>query len=73
MPDVGMVITAEAQANLETHVRTLAERGGKVHRISHGEAAQRAVAAGIFVAPTLVEIESIADLKREVLGPVLHR
>jgi RHH-type proline utilization regulon transcriptional repressor/proline dehydrogenase/delta 1-pyrroline-5-carboxylate dehydrogenase len=27
---------------------------------------------GTFVPPTLIEIDSIADLKREVFGPVLH-
>ncbi len=70
--DVGPVIDAEAQAGLEAHIRSLAERGAKVHRTLLDEGAQRAVAAGTFVAPTLIEIESIADLKREVFGPVLH-
>src|SRR5208337_232438 len=29
-------------------------------------------ARGFFVAPTLIEISSVADLGREVFGPVLH-
>jgi RHH-type proline utilization regulon transcriptional repressor/proline dehydrogenase/delta 1-pyrroline-5-carboxylate dehydrogenase len=28
--------------------------------------------AGTFVAPTIIEIDDIADLRREVFGPVLH-
>ena len=31
-----------------------------------------AAAHGTFVPPTLIEIDSIAELKREVFGPVLH-
>jgi RHH-type proline utilization regulon transcriptional repressor/proline dehydrogenase/delta 1-pyrroline-5-carboxylate dehydrogenase len=31
-----------------------------------------ATAAGHFVAPTIIEIDRIADLEREVFGPVLH-
>ncbi len=31
-----------------------------------------AVASGSFVAPTLIEIGSVAELEREVFGPVLH-
>ncbi len=70
--DVGPVIDAQAQASLEAHVRNLAERGHKVLRLALDEAKQRAVNAGTFVAPTLIEIESITELEREVFGPVLH-
>jgi len=31
-----------------------------------------AVARGTFVPPTVIEIERIAELQREVFGPVLH-
>lgn len=27
---------------------------------------------GTFIAPTLIEVNSVADVKREVFGPVLH-
>jgi RHH-type proline utilization regulon transcriptional repressor/proline dehydrogenase/delta 1-pyrroline-5-carboxylate dehydrogenase len=29
-------------------------------------------AGGTFVAPTLIELERVSDLKQEVFGPVLH-
>ena len=29
-------------------------------------------ARGTFVAPTLIELDSLAELQREVFGPVLH-
>ena len=31
-----------------------------------------ATAAGTFVAPTIIELNSLSDLEREVFGPVLH-
>ncbi|MDI4663447.1 bifunctional proline dehydrogenase/L-glutamate gamma-semialdehyde dehydrogenase PutA [Xanthobacter autotrophicus] len=66
--DVGPVITQEAQAGIEAHVAAMAARGCRVHRMPlPAEAAH-----GTFVAPTLIEISSMADLTREVFGPVLH-
>ncbi|MFG1375766.1 bifunctional proline dehydrogenase/L-glutamate gamma-semialdehyde dehydrogenase PutA [Xanthobacter autotrophicus] len=66
--DVGPVITKEAQAGIEAHVAAMAARGFRVHRLPlPAEAAN-----GTFVAPTLIEISSMADLTAEVFGPVLH-
>ncbi|MFG1374668.1 bifunctional proline dehydrogenase/L-glutamate gamma-semialdehyde dehydrogenase PutA [Xanthobacter oligotrophicus] len=66
--DVGPVITAEAQAGIEAHVAAMAARGFRVHRLPlPAEAAN-----GTFVAPTLIEISSMADVTAEVFGPVLH-
>lgn len=36
-----------------------------LHRVAAPE-------TGTFVAPTLIEVGGIADLEREVFGPVLH-
>ncbi|PWR24701.1 trifunctional transcriptional regulator/proline dehydrogenase/L-glutamate gamma-semialdehyde dehydrogenase [Zavarzinia aquatilis] len=66
--DVGPVITAEAKAGIEAHVAAMAEKGCPVFRLPLSEA----TSAGTFVAPTLIEIGAIADLGREVFGPVLH-
>ncbi|MFG1345023.1 bifunctional proline dehydrogenase/L-glutamate gamma-semialdehyde dehydrogenase PutA [Xanthobacter autotrophicus DSM 431] len=66
--DVGPVITAEARAGIEAHVAAMAAKGCKVHRLPLPPEAAR----GTFVAPTLIEISSMADLDREVFGPVLH-
>ncbi len=66
--DVGPVISEEARRGIEAHVEEMRRRGRKVHRLSlAGECA-----AGTFVAPTLIEIEGLAELEREVFGPVLH-
>jgi RHH-type proline utilization regulon transcriptional repressor/proline dehydrogenase/delta 1-pyrroline-5-carboxylate dehydrogenase len=64
--DVGPVIDAEAKALLEAHIADCTARGLKVERLA-GVPAQ-----GHFVAPTIIEIPSIAALKRENFGPVLH-
>ena len=66
--DIGPVITDEARRMIEAHVDALRAGGRPVEQISLvGETAH-----GTFVPPTIVEIESINDLKREVFGPVLH-
>jgi RHH-type proline utilization regulon transcriptional repressor/proline dehydrogenase/delta 1-pyrroline-5-carboxylate dehydrogenase len=68
--DVGPVIDAEAQAHIEQHVKAMQERGRRVERL--GRRDDRALAAGTFVLPTVIEIKAISELKREVFGPVLH-
>jgi RHH-type proline utilization regulon transcriptional repressor/proline dehydrogenase/delta 1-pyrroline-5-carboxylate dehydrogenase len=66
--DLGPVIDADAQRQIEQHVRSMATRGRRVWRLDIGAAAQ----AGHFVAPTVIELASVAELGREVFGPVLH-
>ena len=66
--DIGPVITREARQEIERHVAMMQSRGHKVARVLLSDAAQ----AGTFVAPTIVEIDRIADVEREVFGPVLH-
>ncbi len=66
--DVGPAIDDEARDLLAAHV----ERMGKEARIVHRCALPGATKAGTFFAPTLIEIDSIDALQREVFGPVLH-
>nr|WP_209942216.1 trifunctional transcriptional regulator/proline dehydrogenase/L-glutamate gamma-semialdehyde dehydrogenase [Rhizobium halophytocola] len=66
--DTGPVITAEARDNIERHIEAMRTAGLKVEQIALPEAAAR----GTFVAPTIIELNSMADLKQEVFGPVLH-
>ena len=66
--DIGPVIDAEARANIEGHVEKMRARGLKVER----QEIDASCANGTFVAPTIIEIRSLADLEREVFGPVLH-
>ena len=66
--DVGPVITAEAREAIRTHIETMWGRGFKVTQSPLPEAA----AHGTFIAPTLIEVSRVADVEREVFGPVLH-
>ncbi|ODR89922.1 trifunctional transcriptional regulator/proline dehydrogenase/L-glutamate gamma-semialdehyde dehydrogenase [Sinorhizobium alkalisoli] len=66
--DVGPVITAEAKAGIEKHIDGMRRLGRKVEQI--GLAAE--TGHGTFVPPTIIELEKMSDLKREVFGPVLH-
>jgi RHH-type proline utilization regulon transcriptional repressor/proline dehydrogenase/delta 1-pyrroline-5-carboxylate dehydrogenase len=66
--DVGPVIDGDAEAALERHVARRVASGSAVERIALGAATQN----GHFVAPTIIEINSILDLNRENFGPILH-
>jgi RHH-type proline utilization regulon transcriptional repressor/proline dehydrogenase/delta 1-pyrroline-5-carboxylate dehydrogenase len=66
--DIGPVITRAARDIIEGYVAGMKARGRKVHRIPLPEAC----AAGTFVAPTIVEVDRVADVEREIFGPVLH-
>ena len=68
LADVGPVITREAKGNLDKHIETMRARGHRVEQVALGEE----TAHGTFVAPTIIEIGAIADVEREVFGPVLH-
>ncbi|WP_323766793.1 bifunctional proline dehydrogenase/L-glutamate gamma-semialdehyde dehydrogenase PutA [Antarctobacter sp.] len=63
--DVGPVIDLEAQNGILDHV-TQASREGRVLQ-------QVAVpTTGHFVPPTLIRVNGISDMEREIFGPVLH-
>ena len=66
--DVGPVIDAEAKAALDQHIAAMKSVGRAVWQ----RELPAACAKGTFVAPTIIEIDSIADLTRENFGPVLH-
>ncbi|MCC5862175.1 MAG: bifunctional proline dehydrogenase/L-glutamate gamma-semialdehyde dehydrogenase PutA [Gammaproteobacteria bacterium] len=66
--DIGPVIDEAARDMLEAHVARVAGGERMVYRCE----LPAACAAGSFVAPVAVEIDTIAQLEREVFGPVLH-
>ncbi len=66
--DVGPVIDDEARATLEKHVDAMRALGFVHHRTPLGASA----AKGSFVAPTLVALDRLDRLAKEVFGPVLH-
>jgi len=66
--DVGPVIDPDAKAALERHVARRKKGGRPVWR----RRLHRGASAGCFVSPTIIEMDSILDLRRENFGPVLH-
>ncbi len=68
--DMGPVIDERARMGIEAHVSAMQQRGCPVHRISAN--GLNTLPAGTYVQPTLIEIDSITQLEREVFGPVLH-
>ncbi|MEM8775296.1 MAG: bifunctional proline dehydrogenase/L-glutamate gamma-semialdehyde dehydrogenase PutA [Pseudomonadota bacterium] len=63
--DVGPVIDETAQMGIEAHIEKARSENRVLHEVP-------TLDVGHFVAPTLIELNSIADLEREVFGPVLH-
>jgi RHH-type proline utilization regulon transcriptional repressor/proline dehydrogenase/delta 1-pyrroline-5-carboxylate dehydrogenase len=66
--DVGPVITEEARDNILRHIKAMRASGRPVHALPLPDACRH----GSFVAPTIIEIAGMAELTREVFGPVLH-
>ena len=66
--DVGPVIDEDARQGLDAHIAAMKRAGRKVWQRKLPATAQN----GHFVPPTIIEIDSIADLQREIFGPVLH-
>ena len=66
--DVGPVISAEAAGRINAHIVAMRAAGHAVTDAPLEEGAGR----GIFVAPTLIELDRVDQLQTEVFGPVLH-
>jgi len=66
--DIGPVIDAEARDQLLAHIEQMRGQGCKVYQLPLDEQ----TGYGTFVPPTVIEIDSLAQLQREVFGPVLH-
>ena len=68
--DVGPVIDAEAQTSIVQHIEKFKAQGHRVYQHPSHLAARST--PGTFVPPTLIELNHIGELQREVFGPVLH-
>lgn len=66
--DIGPVITAQARDGIEDHIARMKTAGHRVEQVRLAPATEH----GTFVAPTIIEIDNIAQIGREVFGPVLH-
>jgi len=66
--DVGPVIDTEARNGIQRHIEAMRTAGHRVDQVElNGECRH-----GTFVPPTIIEIDHISELTREVFGPVLH-
>lgn len=63
--DTGPVIDAEAQAEIAAYIEAARAEGRVLKEL-------RAPQNGHFIAPTVIRVKGIADMKREIFGPVLH-
>ncbi|MGL4317299.1 MAG: trifunctional transcriptional regulator/proline dehydrogenase/L-glutamate gamma-semialdehyde dehydrogenase [Pseudomonas sp.] len=68
--DIGPVIDAEAKGNIEQHIEKMREKGRKVFQSARASGDE--IKRGTFVMPTLIELDSFAEMQREIFGPVLH-
>jgi RHH-type proline utilization regulon transcriptional repressor/proline dehydrogenase/delta 1-pyrroline-5-carboxylate dehydrogenase len=63
--DIGPVIDAEAQAGIRAYVDAARAEGRVLKELN-------AAGKGTFVAPTVLSVNGIQDMPREIFGPVLH-
>lgn len=63
--DVGPVIDARAQAEINQHVETAAKEGRLLKRLQVPK-------DGTFVSPAVIQVGGIGDLGKEVFGPIMH-
>jgi len=66
--DIGPVITAEARDGIKAHIQAMCDGGHPVYQVP----LPPDCAHGTFVAPTIIGLQTLSALKREVFGPVLH-
>ncbi len=63
--DIGPVIDETARKGIADHIDTARTEGRVIAEMT-------APTEGTFIPPTMIRIDSISDLKREIFGPVLH-
>ncbi len=63
--DIGPVIDRRAQAGIVDYIAAARAEGRVVKSMA-------APAGGTFVGPTVIRVKGIADMPREIFGPVLH-
>ena len=68
--DIGPVIDEAAKDRIEDHISAMRARGHRVHQVASRGA--DVPVRGNVVTPTVIEIDSISELRHEVFGPVLH-
>ncbi len=71
--DIGPVIDIQAKNAIEDHIQVMRANQRTVYQAAKiDDQYEKEWTKGTFVKPTLIEIRSIAELKKETFGPVLH-
>ena len=63
--DVGPVIDELAKQKIDRHCKSMAQQGRLLKSLETPD-------NGLFVAPTVIEVDGIEQLEEEIFGPVLH-
>jgi RHH-type proline utilization regulon transcriptional repressor/proline dehydrogenase/delta 1-pyrroline-5-carboxylate dehydrogenase len=63
--DVGPLISADAQADIQVYVDSAEQQSRLLKTLE-------TPSSGHFVAPTVIKVDGIADMAKEIFGPVLH-
>lgn len=66
--DVGPVIDAEAQENIRDYIEQMRAKNFKIEQLSKPGSSH----LGTFIPPTIIEVNQLSDVSREIFGPVLH-
>ncbi|BAO00551.1 PutA protein [Candidatus Pantoea carbekii] len=71
--DIGPLIDIEAKINIKRHIRAMRNKGFAVYQaIQEHPQDLNDWKRGHFIKPTLIEINTVSDLDKEIFGPVLH-
>ena len=63
--DVGPVIDEAARTGIQNHINMAKSEGRLIYALD-------LPASGTFIAPTVLKVDGIGDLTKEIFGPVLH-
>lgn len=63
--DIGPVIDAAAEEEIRAHIEQARREGRLMRQLSRP-------GSGHFIAPAVIKVNGIADMTREIFGPVLH-
>ena len=66
--DVGPIIDAQAKQSIHDYIEQMRRNGHAVTQNPLDEQCE----CGYFISPTVIEIDRIEDMTKEVFGPVLH-
>lgn len=70
--DIGPVIDKEAKTGIDQHIQAMRTAGFEVYQASLNSLSKQVEQQSTFIQPTLIELDKVSSLKKEIFGPVLH-